>query len=102
MDIRAAQAAALANKQAKGLNTTNVELEFCLLTAEVGEAFTAWRRSEPGYELELADIFLFLAGLAEMTGVDLQEAVESKMRINAARTYRRNSNGVPIKVPDVT
>ncbi|MEU7149182.1 hypothetical protein AB0B15_14270 [Streptomyces sp. NPDC045456] len=98
MDLRAIQAAAVANKVAKGLNLTDVELEFCLLMAEIGEAFMARRRGKPDYDLELADILLFTVGLAEMTGVDLQDAVDRKMRINANRTYRRNDRGVPIKV----
>ncbi|MFH8751081.1 hypothetical protein ACH4GK_31930 [Streptomyces rimosus] len=163
MDLRAIQAAAVANKVAKGLNTTDVPLEVALLIGEVGEAFTAWRRGEPGFDLELADIFLFsvglagmtgldlhaevertalhwrqpadvsvplqfglltrkatdaltawlenqdigrhlasafllLAALAGMTGVDLQDAVERKMRINAGRVYRRDARGVSIKV----
>ncbi|MEU7157325.1 hypothetical protein [Streptomyces chrestomyceticus] len=98
MDLRAIQAAAVANKHAKGLNTSDVPLEVALLTAEIGEAFTAWRRGEPGFDLELADILLFLVGLAGMTGVDLQAAVERKMRINEARRYRRDDRGVPIKV----
>ncbi len=42
--IRDIQNAAWANKLAKGFNTTNVPLEFCLLTEEVGEAMAAWRR----------------------------------------------------------
>ncbi|MFD7661047.1 hypothetical protein [Streptomyces sp. NPDC059788] len=98
MDLRAIQAAAVANKRAKGLNTTDVPLEVALLTAEVGEAFTAWRRDLPDFAEELADILLFLAGLADMTGVDLQDAVERKLRINEARVYRRDDRGVPIKV----
>lgn len=100
MDLRAIQAAAVANKVVKVLNTTDVHLEFCLLTAEVGEAFTAWRRGEDGFDLELADIALFLVGLAGMTGVDIQDAVERKMRINEARRYRRDDRGVPIKVTE--
>ena len=31
------------NKRAKEFNVTDVALEFGLLTAEIGEAFTAWR-----------------------------------------------------------
>ncbi|WP_042830439.1 hypothetical protein [Streptomyces rimosus] len=100
MDLRAIQAAAVANKNAKDLNLTNVELEFCLLTAEVGEAITSWRRGEDGFDLELADIQLFLVALADMTGVDLQDAVERKMRINADRVYRRDDRGVPIKITE--
>ncbi|MFK8850475.1 hypothetical protein [Streptomyces sp. Ac-502] len=100
MNLRDIQAAAVANKHAKGLNTTDIALEFALLTAEVGEAITAWRRALPDFPEELADIQLYLVAVAEMTGVDLQDAVEHKMRINAARTYRRDDRGVPIKVTE--
>ncbi len=44
MDIQLAQKLAWENKTAKGFNTTDVPLEFGLLTAEIGEAFTAWRK----------------------------------------------------------
>ena len=48
----------------------------------------------------LADVFLYLVAVAEMTGVDLADAVTHKMKINAARTYRPNHNGVPIRDKD--
>ncbi|MFD8144746.1 hypothetical protein [Streptomyces sp. NPDC059708] len=86
--VRSIQAAAWQNKLAKGFNTTDVPLEFGLLTAEVGEAFTAWRKGLPDAGEELADILLYLVALAEMTGVDLQDAVHRKMAINAARVYQ--------------
>ncbi|MEU6959936.1 hypothetical protein [Streptomyces chrestomyceticus] len=98
MNLRAIQAAAVANKVAKGLNVSDVALEFALLTAEVGEAITAWRRGLPDFGEELADIQLYLVAVADMTGVDLQDAVERKMRINESRVYRRDARGVPIKV----
>jgi hypothetical protein len=41
MDIRSGQKLAWENKVAKGFNTTDVPLEFCLLRAEVAEAFDA-------------------------------------------------------------
>jgi hypothetical protein len=41
MDIRTAQKLAWDNKIAKGFNTTEVPLEFCLLQGEVAEAFDA-------------------------------------------------------------
>jgi NTP pyrophosphatase (non-canonical NTP hydrolase) len=75
-------------------------LEFGLLNAEIGEAFTAWRKDLPDYGEELADIFLYLVAVAEMTGIDLADAVTNKMAINAARTYRTNHNGVPIRDED--
>lgn len=97
MDIRLAQEHAWQNKLAKGFNTTDVPLEFCLLISEVAEAFDAWRRDRPDVAEELADIAIFLLGLAEMVGADLQEAVEAKIAVNAARVYSRLPNGVLVK-----
>ena len=97
MDIRLAQKHAWQNKLAKGFNTTDVPLEFCLLNSEVAEAFDAWRRDRPDVAEELADIAIFLFGLAEMVGADLQEAVEAKLAVNEARVYRRLPNGVLVK-----
>lgn len=97
MDIRSAQKLAWENKLAKGFNTTDVPLEFCLLSGEVAEAFDAWRKGRPQAAEELADVAIYLLGLAEMTGADLQEAVEAKLAVNEARVYRRLPNGVSVK-----
>jgi hypothetical protein len=86
MDIRSAQNLAWENKLAKGFNTTDVPLEFCLLNGEVAEAFDAWRKGGQNAAEELADAAIYLLGLAEMTGTDLQAAVEAKLDKNAART----------------
>ena len=72
MDIRSGQRLAWENKKAKGFNTTDVPLEFCLLQGEVAEAFDAWRKSRASVGEELADVAIYLFSLAEMTGVDLQ------------------------------
>ncbi len=97
MDIRSAQKLAWENKLAKGFNTTDVPLEFCLLSGEVAEAFDAWRKGRPQVAEELADTAIFLFSLAEMIGADLQEAVEAKLAANEARVYRRLTNGVLVK-----
>lgn len=68
--MRAAQKSAWENKLVKGFNTTDVPLEFCLLVAEVGEAIDAWRKNRRAMAEELADVAIFLFGLAEMTGID--------------------------------
>lgn len=99
MDIRSGQKLAWENKVEKGFNTSDVPLEFCLLQGEVAEAFDAWRKGRGGTGEELADVALFLFGLAEMVGVDLQAEVEAKIAKNAARTYSRLSNGVLVKAP---
>jgi hypothetical protein len=97
VDFRSAQKLAWENKLAKGFNTTDVPLEFCLLSGEVAEAFDAWRKGRDDLAEELADAALFLVGLAQMVGADLQEAVEAKLAKNAARAYQQLPNGVLVK-----
>ena len=97
LDIRSAQALAWANKVAKRFNTTDVPLEFCLLHGELAEAFDAWRKGRPDVGEELADVAIYLLSLAEMLGVDLQDAVEAKLVKNAARRYESLPNGALVK-----
>jgi NTP pyrophosphatase (non-canonical NTP hydrolase) len=100
VDIRSAQKAAWENKIAKGFNTTDVPLQFCVLNGEMAEAFDAWHKKKENLGEELADIAIYLMGLAEMTGVDLQQAVETKLAVNQARMYQRLPNGVLVKASD--
>ncbi|WP_371591729.1 hypothetical protein [Streptomyces virginiae] len=98
MDIREARKLTWKNKVEKGFNTTDVPLEFGLLTAEIGEAFTAWRKGLPDAGEELADVVLYVAALAKVTGVDLATEVENKLHKNRERTYERNTNGALVRV----
>ncbi|MGI9001598.1 MAG: hypothetical protein ACR2GH_08010 [Pseudonocardia sp.] len=102
MEIRDAQQRAWDNKIAKGFNTTDVTLEFGLLTAEVGEAFTAWRKRLPDFGEELADVALYLMSLAEMNGIELDIEIERKIAKNEQRVYQTNALGVPIRVSEPT
>jgi MazG-like family len=97
MDIRSGQKLAWENKVIKDFNTTDVPLEFCLLQGELAEAFDAWRKGKDDYGEELADVVIYLLGLAEMTGIDLEREVEAKIVKNSSRVYRNLPNGVPVK-----
>jgi NTP pyrophosphatase (non-canonical NTP hydrolase) len=97
LEIRSAQQLAWANKIAQEFNTTDVPLEFCLVYGELAEAFDAWRRGRPDLGEELADIAIYVLGLAEMTGVDLQDEVEAKMARNGDRAYEQLPNGALVK-----
>ena len=66
----------------------------------MAEAFDAWRKGRDDLGEELADVAIYLLGLAEMTGVDLQDEIEAKMAKNAARVYQRLPNGVLAKDSD--
>lgn len=83
MELREVQKRAWDNKVTKGFNIHDVPLEFGLLTAEVGEAFTAWRKRLPDFGEELADIAIYLMAIAEMNGIDLDTEVANKIAKNA-------------------
>jgi NTP pyrophosphatase (non-canonical NTP hydrolase) len=100
VEIRDAQKRAWGNKVTKGFNTTDVPLEFGLLTAEVGEAFTAWCKRLPDFGEELADVAIYLMSIAEMTGLDLDAAIAHKIAKNANREYQRDAHGVLIRVDE--
>lgn len=87
------------NKLEKGFNTTNVEKEFCLLYGEVAEAYEAYRKKKDDLNEELADVAIYLMGLSEMLGYDLEEEIRKKVAKNAKRIYK-NVDEVKIRVKD--
>ena len=47
----------------------------------------------------MADVAIYLLGMAEMLNIDLGEEIDRKMEINEHRKYE-NSNGVNIRISD--
>ena len=78
MNLKEVQKKVWENKVEKGFNTTDVEKEFCLLYGEVAEAFEAYRKNKDDLGEELADVAIYLLGLSEMLGFDLEEEVTKK------------------------
>ena len=99
MDMREMQKAVYQNKIDHGFNVTDLHLEFCLLYGEVGEAFESWKKSRDDVGEELADVAIYLMGIAEILGVDLKGEIEKKMEINRNRQYKLR-NGVHVKVEE--
>ena len=87
MDWSELQKQVYQNKVDHGFNVTDIREEFLLLYGEVGEAFEAWERGGPGLGEELADVAIYLLGLAEILHIDLSAEVERKMEINRRRRY---------------
>ncbi|WP_179393791.1 MazG nucleotide pyrophosphohydrolase domain-containing protein [Lacticaseibacillus absianus] len=97
VDTQALQRQIMANKKRQGWNTTDVQFELLELYGEVNELFRAWLHGDQAnFREELADVAIFLAGIAEMGHVDLGEATLAKVAINEKRVYR---NGVKV-APD--
>lgn len=87
MDWSELQKRVYQNKVDHGFNVTDIREEFLLLYGEVGEAFEAWERGGPGLGEELADVAIYLLGLAEILHIDPGAEVERKMEINRRRRY---------------
>ena len=97
MTIQEMQKEVFQNKLTKGFNVTDVPKEFCFLYGELGEAFEAWNKKQANLGEELADIAIYLLGLSEILGIDLEKEIENKMQINKDRAYQV-VNGVLTKV----
>ena len=100
MTIKEMQKAVYQNKIEKGFNITDINKEFCLLYGEVGEAYDAWRKQKADFGEELADIAIYLIGLSEILGIDLEKEIENKIKINKDRNYE-NINGVLTKTTEI-
>lgn len=99
MELNKLQKEVYQNKLNKGFNVTNVERECCLLYGEVAEAFDAYRKKKDDLGEELADVAIYLLGLSEILGIDLQTEIENKVAKNEKRVYAK-INGVTTRIKD--
>lgn len=99
MNLKEMQKEILQNKINKGFNTTDINKEFCLLYGEVSEAYDAYRKNKDDLGEELADIAIYLLGISEILGKNLEEEIINKIEINKNRKYKR-VNGTMTKIKD--
>lgn len=99
LDMKEIQKKIWQNKINKGFNTTDVNKEFCLLYGEVAEAYDAYRKKKDDLNEELADIAIYLMGLSEMLGFDLETEILKKVEKNDKRLYK-SINGVNVRIRD--
>lgn len=87
-------------KQERGFNTTDKFYECCLLAEECGEVISAVRKNNKKGSIgsgsvvgnvaeELADVFICVCSLANMHGIDLEQAFRDKEEKNKQRTWQR-------------
>ena len=99
MNMKEMQKEIWQNKINKGFNTTDVNKEFCLLYGEVSEAYEAWKKRKDDLGEELADIAIYLMGLSEMLGFDLEYEIINKVKKNEKRVYKQ-IDGVNVRIKD--
>jgi NTP pyrophosphatase (non-canonical NTP hydrolase) len=94
VDLRSLQKEVMRNKQEKGFNTTDIAAEFCRAYEELSEAYSKASKSEDGVGEEFADVVIFLLGMSEILGIDLEKELVNKIEKNKSRKYKK------IKSPD--
>lgn len=99
MDLNQLQKDVYQNKLNKGFNVTDVNKEFCFLYGEVAEAYDAYRKKKEDLGEELADVAIYLLGLAEILKIDLEAEILKKVEKNKNRVYK-NVDGNMVRVSD--
>ena len=89
LDTKKVQKEIIQNKIDHGFNTTDIKFELLLLYGKVNELFQAWLKDDSeNMGEELADVAIFLLGIAEMLDKDLGVEIIEKMKVNKNRIYR--------------
>lgn len=88
VDLKKLQKQIYQNKVDKGFNVTDVNKEICLTYGEVAEAYEAWRKQKDDLGEELSDIAIYLLGLSEILGINLEEEISKKVYKNSKREYK--------------
>ena len=99
IDLKKTQKEIYQNKVNKGFNVTNIDEEFCLTYGEIAEAYEAWRKKKDDLGEELADVAIYLLGLSEILGIDLEDEIQKKVYKNSKREYKI-INGVNTRVKE--
>ena len=82
MSTRELQKRVCANRVYGNFVTKDISEEFCLLYGEISDAYEAWWNGKRAFSWELADIAIYLLGIAEKNGIDLGREVELKIAID--------------------
>ena len=99
VDLNKLQKDIYQNKVNKGFNISDINKEFCLTYGEVAEAYEAWRKKKDDVGEELADVAIYLLGLSEILGIDLEEEIQKKVYKNSKREYKV-INGVNTRIKE--
>ena len=92
VDLKELQKEVIRNKQEKGFNMNDTALEFCRAHEELSEAFSKFNRGQDGVAEEFADVMIFILGMCEKMGFNLEKELVRKIKINAKRKYRKEKS----------
>jgi NTP pyrophosphatase (non-canonical NTP hydrolase) len=92
VDLKELQKEVIRNKKEKGFNMTDTALEFCRAHEELSEAFSKHNKNESGVAEEFADVMIFILGMCEQMGFDLEKELVRKIEINKNRKYNKTKS----------
>lgn len=98
IDLKEKQKEVYQNKLDKGFSL-DPNFNFNLLYGEVGEAFEAYYKKHDDLGSEFADIVIYVMGLCETLGIDLEDELIKKIDKNKNRKYKKQ-NGTFIKITE--
>ena len=87
IELKTVQKEIIENKIKHGFNITDVCKEFCLLYGEVSEAYEAYRKKKNDLGEELADVAIYLLGISEILGFDLDKENLKKITKTLQRLF---------------
>ena len=91
VDLKQLQKEIMQNKIEKGF-TTDINHDFCRAYEELSEAFSKYNKGQDGVAEEFADVVIFLLGMSEKFGFDLEKEVVDKVAKNKRRQYRKEKS----------
>lgn len=92
VNLKELQKEVMINKIEKGFNTTDVAVEFCRAHEELSEAYSKFSKSQDGVAEEFADVAIFILGMCEILGYDLEKELLRKIEINKNRKYIKSKS----------
>ncbi len=92
VNLKDLQKEVMRNKLEKGFNTTDTALEFCRAHEELSEAFSKFNKNQDGVAEEFADVMIFVLGMCEIMGYDLEAELVRKVEINKNRKYIKSKS----------
>lgn len=92
VDLKDLQKEVIRNKKEKGFNTNDIAVEFCRAHEELSEAFSKYNKNQSGVAEEFADVMIFILGMCEQMGFDLEKELVRKIEINKRRQYTKSKS----------
>ena len=92
VDLKELQKEVIRNKQENGFNMNDTALEFCRAHEELSEAFSKFNRGQDGVAEEFADVMIFILGMCEQMGFNLEKELVAKIAKNKKRKYKKSKS----------